>query len=86
MAQMYLGPNHPQAIISRSSIFKNGIPVQVQELLDKCPSAKALLVTTDKVSAVMQGLHTPGSVYDTLHKQAVKEFEDTLPKKEGGNN
>lgn len=80
--QIYLGPNHPKGLIIRATIYKNGVPADVTALLDKCPSAKALLVDTVRTSAVMADLRQKDSAYRALFANAEKEFEETLKKKE----
>jgi len=76
--QMYLGPNHPKGILVSGTIFKNGIPDQIQALLDKCPSAKSLLVTTDRVGKMRVDMQNPNSAASTLYKQAEQELENNL--------
>lgn len=71
---IYLGPNHPRSLIVNSTIYKGGVPPETAQLLERCPSAKALLVTTDQTAAVMQGLRDNNSVYAALYKQADKEL------------
>lgn len=71
---IYLGPNHPRGLIVNSTIFKGGTPQGITDLLEKCPSAKALLVPTNQAAQVMQGIRNSESVYATLYKQADTEF------------
>lgn len=76
--QMYLGPSHPKAILVSGAIFKNGIPKQIEALLEKCPSAKSLLVTTDKVAKVRTNLRNSNSASSALYKQAEEELHANL--------
>lgn len=71
---IYLGPNHPRGLLAYSTIFKGGVPAGVTEILEKCPSAKALLVETDRAGAVMQALRKADSAYAALHKKADNEM------------
>jgi len=71
---IYLGPNHPRGILVNSTIFKGGVPAEIETLFKKCPTAKLLLVTTDQAAAVMSGLRTPNSAYAAFYKQADQEL------------
>lgn len=75
---IYLGPNHPKALLVNSTIYKGGVITAANEILEKCPSAKALLVSTDQTAIVMKELRDSNSVYAALYKQAEIEL-----KKEG---
>lgn len=75
---MYLGPNHPKAILVSGTIFKNGVPDQIQGLLEKCPSAKSLLVTTDRVAKIRTDLRNPNSAASALYRQAEEELRAHL--------
>lgn len=71
---IYLGPNHPRGLLVCATIFRGGIPGAVAEILEKCPSAKALLVETRRTAAVMQALGKKDSAYAALYKQADQEL------------
>lgn len=73
---IYLGPNHPKGILVNSTIFKGGVPEDLETLLDKCPAAKVLLVQTDQAAAVLSGLRNPNSAYAALYKQADQELHE----------
>lgn len=71
---IYLGPNHPRGLLVYSTIFKGGVPAEINEVFAKCPSAKALLVETGRAAATMQALRKPDSALAALYKQADKEL------------
>lgn len=76
---IYLGPNHPRHLLVNATIYKGGVPKEVETLLNANPSAKALLVETAKAAVVMQELRKKGSVYASFYQQADQE----LHRKEG---
>lgn len=73
---IYLGPNHPRGLLVNSTIFKGGVPAEVEAVFEKCPSAKALLVETSRAAKNMQALRKADSAQVALYKQADKELHD----------
>ncbi len=72
---IYLGPNHPKALVVNATIFKGGIPQNVKEILDKYPSAKALLIPVENTAKIMQELRQANTASTILYKKAEQEFK-----------
>lgn len=49
---IYLGPNLPTGRLLQSTVFRGGIPVYLQPLLDEQPDVAALIVPVDKIDEV----------------------------------
>lgn len=71
---IYLGPNHSQALIVNATIYKGGVPENIKELLEKCPSAKALLIPVENTAKVMQELRAENTTSSILYKKAQREL------------
>lgn len=65
---IYVGPTIPN-VISTNSIFNNGIPKQLQELISIKPYVSALLVPIEKLAQARVELRNPGSAFSVLYKK-----------------
>lgn len=49
---IYLGPNLPGGRLLQSTVFRGGIPIYLQSLLDEKPDVAALIVPVDEIKGV----------------------------------
>lgn len=67
---IYVGPNLSGGRLSSYSVFKDGIPAYLSDLIDKQPAIKNLIVPLSELSKAQSRKDAPG----TLEHQAYKEL------------
>lgn len=72
--RIYVGPSLPKAKLPQFTVFANGYPQYVQDLIDKCPSLKQLIVPTSKVQQARRELAVKGTLLNTLSLKIVNEY------------
>lgn len=71
MQVVYIGPELKN-IISRNTIFKNGIPTEIEEKLSEMPPViKKMFIPVKKLPEAVKSLETDGA-YKALYDNAVK--------------
>lgn len=72
---IYVGPNLPGGRLSRFTVFREGVPAYLGDVLEQQPAVGTLIVPVDEMSAAVSRAATAG----TLEHSAFEE----LSRKEG---
>lgn len=70
---IYCGPSLPGGLLQRYTIYKGGLPVHLQTVIEKCPSVKSLFVPVAKLAAVNAAITSPGTL-ENLQYREITEF------------
>ncbi|MFP3359181.1 hypothetical protein R0K17_17740, partial [Planococcus sp. SIMBA_143] len=70
-AVIYVGSTLTGLGLQQYSIFKNGIPKNVQLHIDKCNAIGALTVPVSQLSQARKNIHTPGTAEYVLNQQVL---------------
>lgn len=71
--RIYVGPSLPKAKLPQFTVFANGFPQHIQDLMAKSPSLKQLIVPTSKVQQARRDLAVKGTLLNTLSLKIVNE-------------
>lgn len=69
---MYMGPTVGN-VLSQYCIFTNGVPKDVEELMEECPAVKNLLIEVSGINAFETAMHEDGSIQSVYYKK-VQEY------------
>ncbi|GIO08009.1 hypothetical protein J31TS6_40370 [Brevibacillus reuszeri] len=69
---IYVGPNIPGGRLMQYTVFRGGIPDYLDDLLEKQPAIRQLLVPVQDLSSVQVRISTPGTLEHTFY-QRVKD-------------
>ena len=58
---VYCGPNIPGGALQRYTVFKNGLPLHLNDLFKQCPSVKSLFVPVADLARIEQAINTMGT-------------------------
>lgn len=72
---IYVGPNLPGGRLSRFTVFREGVPQYLDDVLEQQPAVKSLIIPVNEMSAALNRVGTAG----TLEHRAFEE----LSRKEG---
>ena len=70
---IYIGPTLSEGRLSFSTVFLDGFPAYLQEILDKHPWFKNLLVPVDEMNKASASTKDKGSFLNILYNKAKKE-------------
>ncbi|MEN8702497.1 hypothetical protein [Bacillus infantis] len=66
---IYTGESLPGGSLQQFSIFKNGLPKDLEEHIEKCPAIKELMVPLASLAETRINLLVQGSRENTLNRQ-----------------
>ncbi|BFH15916.1 hypothetical protein WJ0W_003282 [Paenibacillus melissococcoides] len=69
---IYVGPNLPGAGLSRFTVFREGVPAYLADVLEKQPAIKILIVPVAEMSATMTRVATPGTLEHSAYQELQK--------------
>ncbi|WP_312117947.1 hypothetical protein [Brevibacillus reuszeri] len=69
---IYVGPNIPGGRLMQYTVFRGGIPDYLDDLLEKQPAIRQLIVPVQDLSSVQARISTPGTLEHTFY-QRVKD-------------
>lgn len=70
---VYVGPTLSEGRLSFSTVFMNGLPFHVQELVDAHPWLEQLFVPTSELDMAIKATKDKGSYLNILYNKAKKE-------------
>ena len=73
-ALIYVGPSLPGGLLTKYTIFSNGIPDHLKLHFEKCPAFKRLFVPVSQLSAVESRLNDATSAESVFYQQTVQYF------------
>lgn len=73
--RIYVGPSLPKAKLPQFAVFANGYPQYVEDLMDKCPSLKTLIVPTSKVQKARRDLTVKGTLLNSMAAKVLSEYQ-----------
>ncbi|CCJ32889.1 MULTISPECIES: hypothetical protein [Caloramator] len=68
---IYCGPNLTNKGLIQNTIFI-GYPEHLNDLFEKCPSIKGLIVPVNELSKVMQNISKTGTYENLMYKEVLK--------------
>lgn len=68
-AVIYVGPSIPKSGLEQYTVFANGLPQHVENLIVKCPSIRSLIVPVRELSEVRRNISQPGHAQSLLFKE-----------------
>lgn len=71
--QVYIGPNLPGGMLSSFTVFKNGLPAHVQEMVRQTPELADLFVPVSRLAEARRKLLRHGKEARAL-RAVVKKF------------
>ncbi|WJQ12758.1 hypothetical protein QT238_11255 [Geobacillus stearothermophilus] len=71
---VYIGPSLPGGLLTRYTIFSNGIPTHLQGYCEKCPSLKQLFVPPERLALAENNLKDPASAESVFYRETVDFF------------
>lgn len=71
---VYIGPSLPGGLLTRYTIFSNGIPAHLQGYCEECPSFKQLFVSPDRLALAENNLKDPASAESVFYRDTVDFF------------
>ncbi|OQP00855.1 hypothetical protein B1689_07490 [Geobacillus sp. 44C] len=73
-AMIYVGPSLPGGMLTKYTIFSNGVPDHLKLHFEKCPAFKRLFVPVSQLSAVESRLNDATSAESVFYQQIVQYF------------
>ncbi len=70
---IYVGPTLSEGRLSFSTVYVNGLPAHVQELVDMHPWLKSLFVPVSELDKAIKATKEKGSYLNILYNKAKKE-------------
>lgn len=70
---VYVGPTLSEGRLSFSTVYINGLPVHVQEIVDAHPWFKQLFVPVSELDMAVKATKDKGSYLNILYNKAKKE-------------
>ena len=72
---IYCGPSLPARYgLRQYTVFLGPLPGHVQQLIEKCPAIKALMVPVAELAAVKTAMQKVGSVEAVMYNEIKKSF------------
>ncbi|MED3732551.1 MULTISPECIES: hypothetical protein [Geobacillus] len=71
---VYIGPSLPGGLLTRYTIFSNGIPAHLLGYCDACPSFKQLFVPPDRLTLAENNLKNPASAESVFYRETIDFF------------
>lgn len=68
---IYVGPSIPGGILQQYTVYKGGMPVHINGLVDKCPVLKQLFVPVDNMAGFVQAASQKGTRENIFYQQAI---------------
>lgn len=65
---MYVGPTIP-GIVEKGRVYNNGYTKDVEDVMEKCPVIKELMVTTDKIGEAMEQIKNKKGSYFAFYSE-----------------
>jgi len=72
---IYCGPNIPGGILQKYTVYVNGIPRYLSDLLIKCPAIKSLIVPIEQFSQTEQAIKQKGTPQNMFYNQILEYFK-----------
>jgi hypothetical protein len=73
-ALIYVGPSLPNGLLTKYTIFSNGIPEHLKAHFEKCPSFKQLFIPVSQLPAVENRLKDATSAEAVFYRQTAQYF------------
>ena len=70
---VYVGPTLSEGRLSFSTVYMNGLPLHVQELVDAHPFFRQLFVPVSELNEAVKATKEKGSYLNILYNKAKKE-------------
>ena len=70
---VYVGPTLSEGRLSFATVYTNGLPVHVQEIVDAHPFFKQLFVPVSELNEAIKATKDKGSYLNILYNKAKKE-------------
>ncbi|NNV06215.1 hypothetical protein ETC03_07110 [Geobacillus sp. MMMUD3] len=71
---VYIGPSLPGGLLTRYTIFSNGIPAHLQGYCEECLSFKQLFVPPERLALAENNLKDPTSAESVFYRDTVDFF------------
>lgn len=68
--RIYVGPSFPKSLLKQMTIFANGYPAPVADLIGQHPELKDLFVATAALPATMVQIAKKGSYLHSVYQRA----------------
>lgn len=69
---IYCGGNFPGGKLASYTVFKDGFPLHIKDLIEKCPALKSLFVKTEDFPTMMQKINDRNSAEHQIFLQVEK--------------
>lgn len=70
---VYIGPTLSKGRLPYATIYYNGLPEHIQEIIKANPWFRQLFVPIEKMEKAIASTHKKGDVLHTLYQRAIKE-------------
>ena len=75
--QVYAGPTMHRRVMIAGSVYKNGLPEHVKDLIRKVPDVGRIIVPVKDFPAVRKETETPGTEYHRIYNALLEvRFDD----------
>lgn len=71
--KIYIGPSVNHGLLTKYTVYKNGLPKSLDEHLEKCPQLKRMFVDVDKMTEFENEVNDKTSAMHVFFN-AVKEY------------
>lgn len=68
---VYCGPNIPGGALQQFTVFKEALPMYLNEMVEKCPAIAILSVPPDQLQITRNAIGTKGSAANIAYGQIV---------------
>jgi hypothetical protein len=72
---IYCGPNLPNGILNRFTVYRDGYPKHLEPHFEECPAIKRLFVPIEDFAKTMSSIEQRGSAEHVWFEQIVKHFK-----------
>ncbi|QPA33431.1 hypothetical protein [Thermaerobacillus caldiproteolyticus] len=73
-ALIYVGPSLPNGMLTKYTIFSNGIPDHLKSHFEKCPAFKRLFIPASQLTAAESRLKDTTSAESVFYRQTIEYF------------
>ena len=73
---IYCGPSLPGGLLQRYTIYKGGISVHLNDVIEQCPAIKSLFVPYARLQVVNAAIQSTGSLENLRYREIQKFIQE----------